>query len=158
MRLRGALAVGAVAAGVLALTGCEKPYPGATVWSGTQSEHESALCWSFDPAVGIDEEKCATALREGAATGEQFPEIQVIGGNTIGISVDPVVAEFGWQPSVQGQDLVSVPLTTTYWRFTLPDLQEIPTEGFPLELRSFGEDGTLRGLWAFQVSPRAGAE
>lgn len=157
MTLRGALAVGAVAAGVLALTGCEKPYPGATVWSGTQSEFESALCWSFDPAVGVDEENCVTSLSEIAAGASGLPELEVSAGNTLGISVDPVVADNGWVPVIAGQRLVEEPLTSTYWRFTFP--QQPPAEGFEMQILANTEDGEqLRGVWAFKISPRASAE
>ena len=36
---RRSLAIALVALSPLVLAGCEKPYPGVTVWSGTSSEH-----------------------------------------------------------------------------------------------------------------------
>lgn len=151
------LAWGAVIAGAVALTGCEKPNPGATVWSGTNSEHATALCWSFDAATPIDEAQCAASLSEEAAAGMQFPEVAVAEGNTMGISVDPVVADNGWTPVIGGKPLTGEPITSPYWRFTFP--QQPPEEGFELQILANGESPEqLRGVWAFKIVPPKGVE
>lgn len=153
------LVCGAVIAGTVVLTGCEKPFPGATVWSGTNSEHASALCWSFDAATPIDEAECASTVQQKAADGGELPRVSVSGGQTVGISVDPVLTDHGWIPVINNERLSERPITSTYWRFTYPDFQETPAEGLELQILALGEnEGDLRGLWAYTLVPRATAE
>lgn len=157
--MKKALVFGAVMAGAVVLTGCEKPFPGATVWSGTNSEHASALCWSFDAAEPIDEAQCAGAVQQKAADGGELPRLSVIGGQTVGISVDPVVTDNGWIPVIGNERLSEEPIRSTYWRFTYPDFQQTPAEGLELQILALGEnEGELRGLWAYTLVPRATAE
>lgn len=153
------LVFGAVIAGAVVLTGCEKPNPGATVWSGTNSEHASALCWSFDAATPVDEAACAAQVQQKAQSGGELPRVSVSGGQTVGISVDPVVTENGWIPVIGNERLSERPITSTYWRFTYPDFQETPEQGLELQILALGEnEGELRGLWAYTLVPRATAE
>ena len=150
---------GAVVAGAVALTGCEKPNPGATVWSGTHSEHAAALCWSFDAATPIDETECARSVQQRAEAGGEVPRVSVSGGQTVGISVDPVVTDNGWIPVIGNERLSEQPITAPYWRFTYPDFQETPPEGLELQILALGEnEGELRGLWAYNLVPRATEE
>lgn len=141
------------AAGVAVLAGCHKPNPGATVWSGTNSTHAQAACWSFDINQGIDLQSCARTLLESRDSGDSAPEVSVIPGNVIGISVDPQVAEDGWIVRFGGQALVEQPITSTYFRFTMPDLAPIPAEGLALEIISQGETDLPRGLWVYRIMP-----
>lgn len=153
------LVFGAAMAGTVLLTGCEKPFPGATVWSGTNSEHASALCWSFDAAQPIDETQCASAVQEKAAEDGELPRLSVTGGQTVGISVDPVLADNGWIPVINNERLSEQPITSTYWRFTFPEFQELPAEGVELQILAVGENADqLRGIWAYTLVPRASAE
>lgn len=150
---------GAVIAGTVALTGCEKPNPGATVWSGTNSERASALCWSFDAATPINQDECAGKVKDKAQSGAELPRLSVSGGQVVGISVDPVVTDNGWIPVIGNERLSEQPITSTYWRFTYPDFQETPAEGLELQILALGEnEGELRGLWAYTLVPRATAE
>ena len=82
--------------------------------------------------------------------------VPVIPGQVIGISVDPVVADAGWFPVIGSQRLTQQPITSTYYRFTYPDLQEVPADGVSLQVVA-GADGTL-GLWVFQLIPSPGVE
>jgi len=155
---RVAAAWGVVAAAAtVALTGCDKPNPGVSVWSGTNSEHRSALCWSFDPAVPIDDAACARDLAAQARDGARFAQLSVINGNTVGISVDPVVADHGWIPAIGSQALAQEPIFSTYWRFTFPDFERVPNEGLELQVRALSESDGLRGLWVFQLKPHHAA-
>jgi len=76
--------------------------------------------------------------------------IPVVPGETIGISVDPKVADAGWSPVIGQQRLVSTPLETTYYRFTYPDLQEIPAEGVLLQIVA-GRGDSAKGIWVFRL-------
>jgi hypothetical protein len=143
-----------LAAATVALAGCEKPGPGITVWSGTNSAHTSALCWSFEAASPVDEVACAESIVAGE--GGEIPRLSIINGNTVGISVDPVIADNGWFPVINNQALTE-PIFSTYWRFTFPDFEQIPGEGLELQVRALTEGEETRGLWAFQLQ-RAAAE
>lgn len=150
-RTRTALAVVATAVLALGLSACEKPNPGASVFSGTTSEWRLADCWGFD-GDPIDISACAKDVLEKATSGTKLPTIPVVPGATIGISVDPVVAEAGWQPLVNNQSLTPTVITDTYYRFTFPEFQELPEEGIVMEILA-GEPGAARGLWMFRLVP-----
>lgn len=147
----------ASAAGVvvlaLALVGCTKPGPGITVFSGTSSAYRAAACWSFDGS-GIDAAACAKDVLDSAAAGAEVATIPVIPGTVVGISVDPTVADAGWTPRVAGQPLVAEPLTTTYWRFTFPEFQQLTDEGLAMEIVA-GSAEVTQGVWLFQLVPAA---
>lgn len=141
--------VGLSALAVLALSGCEQPTPGVTVWSGRASEHTEATCWSDDPAATVDATACASAATQGDP-----PRIEVTPGATVGISVDPEVADKGWFPTIGDSRLTVNPVTSTYYRFALSE-QNL---GSDLELRvlALGDTSkTVRGLWVFELT-RAG--
>lgn len=156
MRLnRRSLALPLVLVGVLSLAACEKPGPGATVFSGSTSAYQLALCWSFD-GEPLSAETCAQDLVTEALDGADVGRIPVLPGQVIGISVDPVVADAGWYPVIGSQRLTQQPITSTYYRFTYPDLQEVPADGVTLQIVA-GSEGTL-GLWVFELYPEPGVE
>jgi len=140
---------------VLALAACEKPAPGVSVVSGMTSAHRQALCWSFD-GEPLSAQTCAQDVVTEALDGGDVGRIPVIPGQVIGISVDPVVADAGWYPVIGSQRLTQQPVTATYYRFTYPDLQEVPADGVSLQVVA-GTEGTL-GLWVFQLIPAPGVE
>lgn len=132
----------------LALTACTKPNPGATVFSGTTSAWREAACWTDSPD-GLDPESCTQDLIGKASDGGVVAKIPVVPGSTVGISVDPVVAEAGWYPVIGNQRLVEQPITQTYYRFTYPDLQQIPEGGAALQIIAGGENA--QGIWVFSL-------
>ena len=152
---RLALAATVAVAGALVLSACEKPPPGVSVVSGMTSAHRTALCWSFD-GEPLSAETCAQDVVTEALDGADVAQIPVIPGQVIGISVDPAVADAGWYPVIGSQRLTQQPITSTYYRFTYPDLQEVPVDGVPLQVVA-GTEGTL-GLWVFQLIPSPGVE
>jgi len=156
VRLRRSVLAGSLAlVSVFALSACEKPAPGVSVVSGMTSAYRAALCWSFD-GEPLSAETCAQDVVTKALDGADVARIPVIPGQVIGISVDPVVADAGWYPVIGSQRLTQQPITSTYYRFTYPDLQEVPANGAPLQIVAGGE-GTL-GLWVFQLIPAPGVE
>lgn len=152
---RFALLAGA-GASVLALSACEKPTPGVSVFSGQTSANSQALCWSFSGET-LDATDCAQDVVESALRGAGVASIPVVPGETIGISVDPSVAAQGWTPVVGSQRLLQTPTTSTYYRFSFPDLQEVPEGGLPLQVVAGSGDSTL-GIWIFRLVPRPGIE
>lgn len=156
MKLRRPVLAATVAMlSVLGLAACEKPAPGVSVVSGMTSAYRAALCWSFD-GEPLSAETCAQDVVTEALDGADVARIPVIPGQVIGISVDPVVADAGWFPVIGSQRLTQQPITSTYYRFTYPDLQEVPADGVSLQVVA-GADGTL-GLWVFQLIPSPGVE
>lgn len=143
------LVVGAATA-ALVLTGCQKPAPGASVFSGTTTVHSEAACWAFE-APSVDADACAQDVLAKASAGEAVASIPVIPGEVIGVSVEPVVADAGWSIRVGGQAITQTPLTTTYFRFTFPDLQQVPAEGLSMEIVA-GDDAGTKGVWLFQLT------
>ena len=152
---RPALAIALAALAVASLAACEKPSPGVSVVSGTSSAHRQALCWSFD-GEPLSAETCAQDVVTEALEGADVARIPVIPGQVVGISVDPTVADAGWYPVIGSQRLTQQPITSTYYRFTYPDLQEVPADGVSLQVVA-GNEGTL-GLWVFQLIPSPGVE
>ena len=132
----------------LALSACTKPNPGATVFSGTSSVHREAACWSADGS-GLDATTCSQDLIAKASAGDAVATLPVVPGSTVGISVDPVVAEAGWYPVIGSQRLVQEPITSTYYRFTYPDLESIPADGAALQIIAGGDQA--QGIWLFSL-------
>ncbi len=156
MKLRRPILAASVSVlSVLALAACEKPAPGVSVVSGMTSAYRAALCWSFD-GEPLSAQTCAQDVVTEALDGADVARVPVIPGQVIGISVDPVVADAGWFPVIGSQRLTQQPITSTYYRFTYPDLQEVPADGVSLQVVA-GADGTL-GLWIFQLIPSPGVE
>lgn len=144
---RTAVIAGMLATAALTLSACEKPAPAVTVWSGSSSDRAEARCWSSDATQTVNLSSCV-------AGGTGVPTLSVLPGQTIGISVDTVVAQDGWYPTIGNQRLTAQPLTTTYYRFALSesDLAQ------PLQLRvlSLGQGGQqLRGVWLFELTRRS---
>lgn len=146
-RLAGAAVLGAAA--VLLLSGCEKPAPGVSVFSGTSTEWREAVCWAFD-AEALEPGDCAQELLTEASARDVVARIPIVPGDTIGISVDPKVADAGWTPVIGQQRLTSTPLDTTYYRFTYPDLQEVPADGVLLQIVA-GRGESTKGIWVFRL-------
>jgi hypothetical protein len=150
-RARRTLAITAIAALTLTLAACSKPAPGVSVFTGTTTVREEALCWAFD-ADQLDPTTCAQDVITGAVSGGNVPSLTVVPGDVIGISVDPDVADAGWTPAIGGQKLTTTPITSTYYRFTYPDLQEVPADGLSLQIIA-GKDTNTRGIWVFALNP-----
>jgi hypothetical protein len=150
MRARSRFALVSVSLlSLAALAGCTKPAPGVTVFAGTHSDYREASCWAFETQA-LDPGDCAQEVIEQALTGDAVSEIPVVPGQTIGISVDPVVADQGWYPVLGNQRLTSSPVTTTYYRFAYPDLQAIPADGLALQIVA-GAGEETRGIWVFKL-------
>ncbi|MBK9738290.1 MAG: hypothetical protein IPO93_01965 [Actinobacteria bacterium] len=151
MRARTATVLAGSAILVLSLAGCDKPNPGASVFSGTTSQFQRASCWSFT-GEAIDPAACAKDVVGSALEGARIPKIPVVPGQVIGISVDPVVADEGWVPQVNSQNLTQSPITSTYFRFTYPEFQSVPEEGILLQIVA-GKEGASRGVWFYRLMP-----
>ncbi|MDZ7578887.1 MAG: hypothetical protein U0904_12040 [Candidatus Nanopelagicales bacterium] len=141
-------ALSMAAGAVLILSGCQKPPPAITVWSGTTSVDQPALCWAFD-SESLSPGECAEEIITGSvSTGVE--QIEAEAGNTVGISVDTAVAESGWFLKIGGQTVNQEPLTGTYFRFTFP--MGMPKNGMPMQVVA-GNSGNVRGIWLVRLVP-----
>jgi hypothetical protein len=140
-----------IALAALALAGCTKPFPGISVVSGTTTKHQAALCWTFDKP-SLEPGMCSQDLISDAMNGETVSRIPIAPGQTIGISVDPIVADQGWTPIIGNQPLSQSPLTTLYFRFAYPELQPVPEAGLDLQIVA-GSGNDIKGIWSFKLVP-----
>ena len=151
-----AVLVGSTA--LLALAACEKPAPSVTVFSGTTSAHREAICWSFEAYQAVEKGDCSIDLETQPAdevASTLLDEIAIIPttpGETVGISVDPAVAENGWLVSINGALLTRSPVTEKYFRFTMPP-RPLRDGDAQLVIQAVTEGGgEIRGSWIFGLT------
>ncbi len=142
------LVVGAALLG--GLTACSKPLPEVSVFSGPNSVHSAALCWSSDAATACNTQ--AIAGTKDALTIQQ--------GGPLGISVDSDVADAGWVPQLvingQSQPLTSAPLHRRYWKMHFPETAGTSLMGHNVTLQVValtGNQQSPRGVWSIALSP-----
>jgi hypothetical protein len=97
-RRRAVAAAGAVSAGLLVLSACEKPTPIATITVGTSSVNSEATCYNDGKALSTA--SLANCLKD---TG--IKSIKVDPDETVRFGVDPAVADNGWTILMNGQPL-----------------------------------------------------
>lgn len=139
---RRSVALGLAAVGLLTLTGCDKPNPTVTVFSGSSSNRAEAICWS-DNGKPVDTSTCRGEERVGAIT--------VRADQTVGISVDPKIADSGWIVAVGETQLTSRKITETYFRFSLTP-QQLAAGPLRLQVVAVDKAGTApAGRWLFDI-------
>ncbi|MER6912498.1 DUF2771 domain-containing protein [Streptomyces sp. NPDC000594] len=106
-RRRAAAAIGAVSAGLLTLSACEKPTPLATVTVGTESVNSEAAC--YNDGDTIKESALQKCLND-----EPGKTVKVSLDDRIRFGVDPEIAENGWMLFIGGQPAEQEPYKKTY--------------------------------------------
>jgi len=160
MRLRplAALAAGAL---TMLLTGCQAPEPGVTVFSGSVSDYRQAVCWTPD-ATQVRLKSCLSVT---GPTSQQRSDIESRLGSlpvrsdaTIGISVDPEVADRGWYVTLGSNRVNLEAIRDTYYRLSLPATIVETGDPVPLYVLSVDGDNTdvTSGVWAFELLPDNG--
>jgi hypothetical protein len=104
---RAGVALGAVSAGLLVLSACDKPTPLATVTVGSDSVNTEATCYNDGKA--IKESQIQSCLNKKAGK-----TITVSADDRIRFGVDPEVAENGWTLFIGGQQAEQEPYKKTY--------------------------------------------
>lgn len=97
-RRRAVAAAGAVSAGLLVLSACEKPTPIATITVGTSSVNSEATCYNDGNALN-------TAILADCLKNTDITSIKVDPDETVRFGVDPAVADSGWTILMNGQPL-----------------------------------------------------
>ncbi|WP_221348206.1 hypothetical protein [Streptomyces beigongshangae] len=148
-RRRAVAAVGAVSAGLLVLSACDKPTPMATVTVGKTSVSTEAEC--YEDGKDLGKEKVAECAKK-----KTSDTISVSQGETLRIGVDPEVADEGWALWLNGQQ-VTDPFKKTYYAFEGVDLfaaqngQTAP-KTISISVVKQNKAGTeFKGVWNFKL-------
>ncbi|MZD06809.1 DUF2771 domain-containing protein [Streptomyces sp. SID5785] len=96
---RTVAAVGAVGAGLLVLSACDKPTPLATVTVGRASVNTEASCYDDGNALKL------SSLQECLKKTKDAEKIKVDPDETVRFGVDPDIADKGWTILMNGQPL-----------------------------------------------------
>ncbi|MBJ7906634.1 DUF2771 domain-containing protein [Streptomyces sp. NPDC003656] len=146
-RRRRAVAVaGAVSAGLLVLSACDKPTPVATVTVGDSSVNSEAVCWNDGKALD------AQTLAKCAKKAGDIKSIDVDQDSTVRIGVDPKIADEGWTLLVNGRQFTDASKKT--YR-TIPSSAffnaQYGTQGNTNTVSVQMGEKAAKGLWSFKV-------
>ncbi|MGC4986981.1 MULTISPECIES: DUF2771 domain-containing protein [unclassified Streptomyces] len=144
-RRRAVATVGAVSAGLLVLSACDKPTPMATVTVGDKSVSSEADCYNDGDALK------ATDL-SGCLRSKDIKSITVDPDETVRFGVDPDIADKGWTLLMNGQQLL--PETTKKTYLTIPGSvffnQQYGATGSSTLVSIKEGKATATGLWSFK--------
>ncbi|MFD5795377.1 DUF2771 domain-containing protein [Streptomyces diastatochromogenes] len=145
-RRRAVAAAGAVSAGLLVLSACEKPTPVATITVGRNSVNSEALCYNDGKALD------AQSLAKCSKKAEDIKSIKVDPDATVRFGVDPKIADAGWILLVNGRQFTDVSKKTYT---TIPG-----SAFFNAQYGTQGNSNTVsiqmgqqpaKGLWSFKL-------
>ncbi|WEH41207.1 DUF2771 domain-containing protein [Streptomyces sp. NBC_01218] len=105
------VALGAVSAGLLVLSACDKPTPLATVTVGTTSVSTEAACYN-------DGDPLKESLIQGCLNKKADKTVDVEMDDRVRFGVDPEVADHGWTLFIDGQQAEQEPYKNTYRSIT----------------------------------------
>ncbi|MER5491342.1 DUF2771 domain-containing protein [Streptomyces sp. NPDC002454] len=144
---RTVAAVGAVSAGLLVLSACEKPTPVATVTVGDDSVTSEASCYQDGDAIKpADVEKCLKDM-------DDVKSITVNPDETVRFGVDVGIADKEWTILLNGQRLTDYSKNT--YR-TVPGSvffnQQYGASGTSTTVTiAEGGENKVTGLWTFRL-------
>ncbi|GAB2753643.1 hypothetical protein [Streptomyces bullii] len=144
---RAAAALGAVSAGLLVLSACDKPTPIATVTFGKTSVSAEAKCYEDDLSR---EQATKCAMRKASDT------IKVEQGETLRVGVDPEIADEGWALWINGQQATDT-FNKTYYSFQGADLfasqqGQAPQKHLYISIVEQNKAGSeFKGVWNFKL-------
>ncbi|MFE3329086.1 DUF2771 domain-containing protein [Streptomyces sp. NPDC059176] len=144
---RAAAALGAVSAGLLVLSACDKPTPLATVTVGTNSVHTEAACYN-------DGEAIKESQIQGCLNKKAEKSITVSADDKIRFGVDPEIADNGWTIFIGGERAEQEPYHKTYRTIPASAFFSSPTgEATSSSQVSIVETTgkKLTGIWHFKL-------
>ena len=154
-RARRPLAALAAAVALVGLTGCEKPSPGVTLFSGNATVRDEAFSYCFEDQDPQAAEGSEDACRLDA---DRTPKVlEVRPGDTVTVDVDKDLVEDGWFAAlrVEGQDPVRTAVVVDEHTTRIqPDFNQGARQF--VEVRKLAEpreDAQVTGLWLFAVVP-----
>ncbi|GAB1329020.1 DUF2771 domain-containing protein [Streptomyces sp. NPDC093260] len=145
-RRRAVAAAGAVSAGLLVLTACDKPTPMATITAGDNSVHSEAICYNDGKDLtAADLTKC---LKDTSG----IETITVDPDDTVRFGVDPKIADEGWTILLNDQQLTDSSKKT--YR-TIPGSvffnAQYGATGDSTKVSIKEGDKTTKGVWTFKL-------
>ncbi|MFD7003732.1 DUF2771 domain-containing protein [Streptomyces mirabilis] len=144
-RRRAVAALGAVSAGLLVLSACDKPTPLATITVGKNSVSSETACYNDGKEVKTSD--LAKCLK-----GTDIKSIKVDPDETVRFGVDPKIADNGWTILMNGQPLTDSSKKT--YR-TIPGSvffnAQYGASGNSTLVSIKEGDKTVTGLWSFKL-------
>ncbi|MER5595804.1 DUF2771 domain-containing protein [Streptomyces sp. NPDC002265] len=148
-RRRAVAAAGAVSAGLLVLSACEKPTPISTITVGTSSVSSQATC--YNDGKSLDTQALVSCLKD-----TDIKSITVDPDETVRFGVDPEIADNGWTILMNGQPLTDSS-TKTYR--TIPGSvffnAQYGASGNSTLVSIKEGDKDVTGLWSFKLKKDA---
>ncbi|MEW2396893.1 DUF2771 domain-containing protein [Streptomyces sp. NPDC046862] len=148
-RRRAVATVGAVSAGLLALSACDKPSPLATITVGKNSVSSETDCYNDGKTVSTEE--LAKCLKS-----KDIKSIDVDPDETVRFGVDPDIADKGWTILMNGQPLTDASKKT--YR-TIPGSvffnAQYGAQGNTTVVSIRQGETNVTGLWSFKLKKDA---
>ncbi|GAA2431422.1 DUF2771 domain-containing protein [Streptomyces glaucus] len=153
-RRRAVAAAGAVSAGLLVLSACDKPTPMATITVGQSSVSSEATC-------GGEGGSLKSAALTKCLKDKDIKTLSVDPDETVRFGVDPEIADERWTILMNGQPLLPEDLGKTYT--TIPGSvffsQQYGAQGNSTLVSVKAGDGkknsnTVTGLWSFKLEKK----
>ncbi|GAB1336288.1 DUF2771 domain-containing protein [Streptomyces sp. E-15] len=145
-RRRAVAAAGAVSAGLLVLSACDKPSPVATLTVGGNSVNSEALCYNDGDKLD------AKTLKDCVKNTGDVKTIDLGQDETVRIGVDPKIADAGWTALVNGRPAMDSSKET--YR-TIPGNAffnaQYGTQGETNTLTIQMGDNPVKGYWSFKL-------
>ncbi|WP_405797845.1 DUF2771 domain-containing protein [Streptomyces sp. NBC_01506] len=152
---RTGVALGAVSAGLLALSACDKPTPLATVTIGTDSVHSEAACYNDGKPLN-DQAELATCLND--TSGRKTISVSL--DDRMHFGVDPKIADNGWTFYLDGQQVEAEPNNDTYRTIQAGSFFASQT-GETIKSVNLGivetseKDKAVVGVWNFELKTKS---
>ncbi len=144
MRARPLAHAAAAAVALAALAGCQKPTPGVTVSSGSESAHSEATVFCRDGQT-VQKRDCVEHL-------DRVSVVKVKPGERVGIDVDSALAKHGWVLVDADAQASSGVQDERYFSYTPQFAQNKGVVN--LEVRSLdhvADDAKVTGVWRIQL-------
>lgn len=154
-RPRRAGAVLAVGLALVGLTGCDRPTPAVTLYSGGTSIHDDAMSYCFDGQDPQAEPGTKGACR--IESGRTPKVLRVRPGDLVTIDVDKDLADSAWFAAIriEGRPDTRVAASDDHVARFQPDFGQGVTQLVDVRKQA-GEEQNAKvvGLWTFLVVPR----
>ncbi|MFJ3926414.1 DUF2771 domain-containing protein [Streptomyces sp. NPDC090022] len=155
---RSVAALGAVSAGLLVLSACDKPTPLATVTVGSTSVTTEAGADCRDAAELASLEKVQQCITEPTDP----KNIDYTRGDTLRMGVEPEMVEDGkkWSAFLDGQPITDTS-TNTYKSFPNVDIFGTGGQGGQappskvLSIMQFNDEGKPASIWSFKLNVKS---
>lgn len=155
-RRRRLVAAFGVAAALAGVTGCEKPTPLVTLYSGGTSINDKAFSYCFEGQDPAKEPGTQGACRFDTGDGRRPKVLTVRPGEDVLIDVGKAVADAGWFVALRGAGGQSSRLATQSEHVTSfqPDFSQSPTITVQVQkLESAKDNAQPVGVWQFAIVP-----